>query len=231
LVGVTDAGKLALVLLCGTAGMAQQRTISARAGTINYQQGTVYVDDQPVHPRYGLAPLQMKNDQRLRIDNGRVELLLGSGVYLRMLGASSIRMLENHLDDTRVLVETGSVLIEVAGMNRGAQLRIVCGEVTTRLQRDGLYRFDAPVVATMGKLRIYKGDAVVEREGISVKGKSGLAVELAHDPEVSKFDSKENDALEVWAARRSQRRIDTERRRAQARALEAAKHRVQVETQ
>jgi hypothetical protein len=227
---VTDAAKFLLVLLCGITGMAQQRTISARAGTINYQQGAVYVDDQPVHSRYGLAPLQMKNDQRLRVDNGRVELLLGSGVYLRMLGASSIRMQETHLDDTRVLVETGSVLIEVAGMNKGAQLRIVCGEVTTELQHDGLYRFDA-VVATVGKLRIYKGDAVVEHEGISVKGRSGLAVALADGLEVSKFDLKESDALQAWAARRSQRRIDNERRRVEYRALQAAKRKAQLEAQ
>ena len=228
---MTDAGKLALVLLCGTAGVAQQRTISARAGTINYQQGTVYVDDQPVHSRYGLAPLQMKNDQRLRVDNGRVELLLGSGVYLRMLGLGSIRMQETHLDDTRVLVENGSVLIEVAGMNKGAQLRIVCGEFTTVLQHDGLYRFDAAVVATMGKLRIYKGDAVVEREGISVKGRSGLAVDLADGLEVSKFDLRESDALQAWAARRSQRRIDSERRRVESRELQAAKRKAQMEAQ
>ena len=51
--------------------MAQQRTISARAGTINYQQGAVYVDDQRVHATYGdTPPFQMKNGQRLRIDNG-----------------------------------------------------------------------------------------------------------------------------------------------------------------
>lgn len=226
---MTDAGNIALVLLCGSAAMAQQRTISARAGTVNYQQGAVYVDDQQVHATYGdTPPFQMKNGQRLRIDNGRVELLLGSGVYLRMLGPSSIRMQETQLADTRVLVEDGSALIEVAGMNKDAQLRVICGEGTTEIKRDGSYRFDAPFEAMTGRVRIYSGDAAVEREGIAVKGRSGLAVDLAGGLEVSKFDLKDGDALQAWAARRSQRRIDNERRRAESRAIEAAKRKAQM---
>jgi hypothetical protein len=227
---VTDAGNIALVLLCGSAAIAQQRTISARAGTINYQQGAVYVDDQRVHATYGdTPPFQMKNGQRLRIDNGRVELLLGSGVYLRMLGPSSIRMQETQLADTRVLVEDGSALIELAGMNKDAQLRVICGEGTTELKRDGSYRFDAPFEAMTGRLRIYSGDAAVERERIAVKGKSGLAVDLAEGLEVSKFDLKDGDALQAWASRRSQRRIDNERRRAESRAIQAAKRKAQMD--
>jgi hypothetical protein len=227
---VIDAGKLALVLLCGSAAVAQQRTISARAGTINYQQGEVYVDDQRVHAIYGAThPLQMKNGQRLRVDNGKVELMLGVGVYLRMLGASSIRMQETQLADTRVLVEDGSALIEVAGMNKGAQLRVICGEGTTELKHDGSYRFDAPAEATTGKLRIYSGDALVERDGMAVKGRSGLAVDLAGGLELSKFDLKDGDALQAWAAQRSQRRIDNERRRLAARAMQAARRKAQME--
>jgi hypothetical protein len=227
---VAGVGKLALVLLCGSAGVAQQRTISARAGTINYQQGAVYVDDQRVYARFGATrPLQMKNGQQLRVDKGRVELLLGLGVYLRMLGPSSIRMLETQLADTRVVVEEGSALIEVAGMNKGAQLRVICGEGTTELKRDGSYRFDAPVEAMTGRLRIYSGDAAVEREGIAVKGRSGLAIDLAGGLEVSKLDLKEGDALQAWAEQRSQRRIDYERRRFEARAMQAAKRKTQME--
>jgi hypothetical protein len=227
---VADVGKLALVLLCGSASWAQQRTISARAGTINYQQGAVYVDDQRVYATFGATrPIQLKNGQELRIDKGRVELLLGLGVYLRMLGPSSIRMLETRLADTRVVVEEGSALIEVAGMNKDAQLRVICGEGTTELKRDGSYRFDAPTETMTGRLRIYSGDASIEGKGISVKGRSGLVIDLANGLEASKFDLKEGDALQTWAEQRSQRRIDYERRRFEARAMQAAKRKAQME--
>jgi hypothetical protein len=228
---VTAAGKLVLAFLIGSAmAQQQQRTISARAGTINYQQGAVYVDDQRLHYSYRVAhPFQMNNGQRLHVDNGRVELQLGSGVYLRMLGASSIRMQETQLADTRVLVEDGSALIEVEGMNKDAQLRVICGEVSTELKHDGSYRFDAPMEATPGRLRVYSGDAVVERQSIAVKARSGLAVELGHGLELSKFDLQDGDALQAWAARRSQRRIDNERRLVETRAMQKAKKKAEWE--
>jgi hypothetical protein len=220
------------VLLCGSVAVAQPRTISARSGTINFQRGIVYVDDQLVFATYGdRSPLQMKNGQRLRIANGRVELLLGSGVYLRMLGPSAIRMLETRLADTRVLVEDGSALIEVAEMNKDAKLRVICGESSTELKRDGSYRFDAPAEAMAGKLRIFSGEATVVRDGVAVKGRTGLAVDLAAGLQLSKFDLRDGDALQAWAARRSQRRIDNERRQAEARAMQAAKRKAQIEAQ
>lgn len=215
------AGRLALTFLCGIAAQAQTqlRTISARAGAIGYQQGSVYVDDKRVHNTGGAPPFQMKNGQQLHLDSGRVELLLGVGVYLRMLGASSIRMQETLLPDTRVQVEDGSAIIEVAGMSKGAQLRVICGESTVELKRDGLYRFDAPLEGKVGRLRIYSGDATVERGGILVKARSGQAVELAGALELSKFDLKEIDALHAWSAQRTKRRIDNEQRRMQMRSM------------
>jgi hypothetical protein len=230
LVSVNDAGKLALVLLCGTVATPQPRTISARAGTVNYQRGAIYVDGQLVQPTYGYhPPFQMKNGQRLRIENGRVELLLGTGVYLRMLGPSAIRMQETQLADTRVVIENGSALIEVAGMNKDAKLRVICGDSSTELKRAGSYRFDAPDEALTGKLRIYGGDATVERDGVAVKGRTGLAVDLAAGLQQSKFDLKDGDALQAWAARRSQRRIADEHRQAEARAMQLAKRKAQIE--
>lgn len=229
LVRVNDAGKLALMFLYGSVAFAQPRTISARAGTINFQRGAIYVDDRLVPPTYpNHPPFQMKNGQRLRIDTGRVELLLGEGVYLRMLGPSAIRMQETQLADSRVVVENGSVLIEVVGMNKDAKLRVICGESTTELRRDGSYRFDAPAEAP-GKLRIYRGDATVERDGVAVKARTGLAVDLAAGLQLSKFNLAEADTLQAWSTRRSQRRIDAERRRAEVREMQVAKRKAQIE--
>jgi len=224
------AGTFALIFLCGSLAIAQPRTISARAGTINFQRGAVYVDDKLVSATYGdLPPFQMKNGQRLRIESGRLELLLGSGVYLRMLGPSAIRMQETQLADTRVVLEDGSALIEVAGMNRDAKLRVISGESSTELKRDGSYRFEAPAEGTTGKLRIFSGEATVERAGIVVKGKTGAAIDLAAGLNLSKFDLKNGDALQAWATRRSQRRINIERRLAEARAMQVAKRKAENE--
>jgi hypothetical protein len=226
---VRAAGKVAVaVLLCGSAAAAQPRTVSARAGSIAYQQGKVFIDDKRVYGTYGLTPpLQMQNGQQLRVDNGRVEALLGSGVYLRMLGTSSIRMQETQLADARVLVE-GSAVIEVAGMIKGAQLRVICGESIIELRRDGIYRFDASGDGGP-KLRIYGGEAEVERDGAAVKARNGQAVGLAGHLELSRFDLKQTDPLQTWAMQRTQRRVDGERRRMQARSMQAARRKAQIE--
>jgi hypothetical protein len=222
---VNVAGRFALVLLWASATVAQVqfRTISARAGTIAYQQGSVYVDDQRVHSTSGAPPFQMKDGQQLHVDNGRVELQLGSGVYLRMLGPSSVRMQATQLPDTRVLVEDGSAIVEVAGMTKGAQLRILSGASITELRRDGLYRFDA------GRLRIYSGDAAVERAGIVIKAKSGQAVDLTGSLEPVRFDLKELDPLQTWSSQRIKRRTDNEQRRLQTRLIQAARSKVDLE--
>jgi hypothetical protein len=165
----------------------------------------------------------MKDGQRLHVESGRVELQLGVGVYLRMLSASSIRMQATQLSDARVLVEDGSAIVEVAGMNKAAQLRIVCGESTTELRRDGLYLFDT------GRLRIYSGDVAVERDGVVVKARGGQSVELAGSLELAKFDLKEADALHSWSAQRTKRRTDNEQRRLQTRLMQAARSKVELD--
>ncbi len=127
-----------------------------------------------------------------------------------------------------MLLEDGSAIIEVAGMNKGAQLRIICGESITELKRDGLYRFDAANDETPARLRIYSGDAAVERAGIVMKVRSGQVVDLAGALEPAKFDLKQMDALHSWSAQRIKRRIDNEQRRLQAGWMRAERSKVDL---
>ncbi|SRR5579884_1979835 len=219
-----------MVLLSGSAAVAQQRTISARAGSLNYQRGVIFLDGERLRPVFRPPhPVQMQNGQVLRVENGRVELVLGMGVYLRMLGPGSLRMQENHLDDARVAIEQGSALIEVAGMMKGAQLRILCGDAITELRRDGSYRFDAPAQTAPARLRVFSGEATVQRNGITAKAKSGTAMDFESGL-VSKIEGNDNDALQTWAAQRSQRRIESERRRIEALEMRAARRRAAAES-
>jgi hypothetical protein len=114
-------------------------------------------------------------------------------------------------------------------MNKGAPLRVMCGDTITELKRDGGYRFDAPMGGGAGKLRVYSGEAEVEREGAMVKAKNGQALSLAAGLDVSKFDPKETDPLQTWAAQRMQRRADAEKRRMQARAMQAARRKAELD--
>jgi hypothetical protein len=212
------AGELGLLLfLCGSAAFSQ-RLVSARAGTVNYVRGAAYIDGQRVAlPRNKL--LVLKNGQTLRTQTGRVELLLGEGVFLRMGGGGSLRMDENRMPDTRLSLEDGFALIEVVQIAKDARLRISCGDRTTELKAPGLYRFDA----NPGGLRIYNGEISIENGGGILKAKGGQAVNLTGEPALYRFDPNETDPLKAWADQRSLQRIRRQKRQQEERAMQRAK--------
>src|SRR5215469_17958231 len=90
---------------------AQQQVISAQSGTVQYVEGTVYADGQKVERKFGQFPALRPGDE-LRTEDGRAEVLLTPGAFLRLSDHSSVRMLSNSLSDTRVEVLTGSVMVE-----------------------------------------------------------------------------------------------------------------------
>jgi len=70
---------------------------------IHYVEGKVLLEGQPVDPKFGEFP-EVKNDQVLQTEEGRAEVLLTPGVFLRVSENSSFRMLSNRLSDTALEV-------------------------------------------------------------------------------------------------------------------------------
>src|SRR5258706_3442414 len=101
-------------LACGVlaAGSAfAQSVVSAHSGVVHYVDGTAYVNNERVEPKFGQFP-EIKQDQELRTEEGGAEILLTPGVFLRLAENSSIRMSSNKLTDTRVEILTGSAMVE-----------------------------------------------------------------------------------------------------------------------
>jgi hypothetical protein len=73
---------LALFALCGTALYAQS-VLSARAGLLHYVEGEVLLDGKPAEVDLASFP-SMKTGSVLRTADGRAEVLLNPGVFLRM---------------------------------------------------------------------------------------------------------------------------------------------------
>src|ERR1700678_3263572 len=97
------------VLAAGSA--SAQYVISAPAGVVQYVEGRAFLNDQPVEPKFGQFP-DIKENQEFRTEEGRAEILLTPGVFLRLGENSSIRMLSTRLVNTRVEVLSGSAIIE-----------------------------------------------------------------------------------------------------------------------
>src|SRR5580658_3127655 len=102
---------LALLLL-GTHAASAQYVVSTRAGTIHYIRGQVSVDGQPVRS----TPLQfpmLQEGQVLRTGNGRAEVLLGPGAFLRLGEHGALRMLDTRLENTQGQAHEGAAVVEL----------------------------------------------------------------------------------------------------------------------
>src|SRR3984957_11201943 len=74
---------------------------SAIPGTLNYVEGQVAVAGQPV-TSHSVGSVQMEPNQVLETGQGRAELLLTPGVFLRVGDNSAVRLISPGLADTRV---------------------------------------------------------------------------------------------------------------------------------
>src|SRR5579872_4417306 len=189
-----------LLALNGSAAFAQS-VISAHSGLIHYVEGRVLLDGQPVEVSATSFP-DVKQGMELRTEDGRAEVLLNPGVFLRLAENSSIRMVENKLSDSRVEFLSGSVVIE--GSRELAQkdnaVNIDYKGTSALLRKSGIYRFDSEPA----QMRVYSGEVELKTASNVLVVKSGKEVSLNGMVAVEKFDAKNSDSLDRWSQRRAE---------------------------
>lgn len=180
-------------------GAAAQSVISAHSGVIHYVEGDVTIDGAAVHPKFAEFP-DVKSGQVLATEEGRVEVLLTPGVFLRLTENSSVRMLSNALADTRLEVVSGSALIEVAELLEHNAIAFDVAGAHITLAKKGLYRIDA----SPARLRVFDGQATVISGADSLLARKGHQIDLdAAKLLDAHFDIKETDPFYRWSARRA----------------------------
>lgn len=193
--------RVALALVVLTAGSTwAQSVISAHSGVINYTEGQVQLDGKSVR----LEPAKItdvKTGQTLSVEDGRAEVLLTPGVFLRLNENSSFKMLSSKLSDTRVEILTGTALIEVGELLQDNAITVAFQDATIELAKKGLYRIDAD----SARLRVYDGEAhVTSGTDVAVVAKKGREVLLGAVLQAHNFDTKQSDEFNRWSARRDQ---------------------------
>lgn len=178
---------------------AAQSVISAHSGVIQYTMGRVTVDNQLVQSRFGQFA-DVKENQVLRTEDGRAEVLLTPGVFLRVGENSSFRMVSNRLSDTRVEVVSGSALVEVGELLKDNSITLLYGNYTVSLLKHGLYRIDSEPAA----LRVYDGEARVSSGDQTLTVGHGKKVDFGGVLMATKFDTKTGDGLYRWASERAE---------------------------
>jgi len=190
----------ALTALSGTTAFGQS-VISAHSGLIHYVEGRVLLDGKPVEVKITSFP-EVKENMELRTEDGRAEVLLNPGVFLRLAENSSVRMVANKLTDTKVEFLSGSALIESSRelAQKENFVTILYKGAAAHLRKSGIYRFDSEPA----QFRVYSGEAEVETGSNVLIVKTGKLVSLDGLVAVEKFNPKDGDELSRWSERRAE---------------------------
>src|ERR1700691_2052243 len=97
---------------------------SAIPGTWNYVEGQVAVAGQTV-TSHSVGSLQIQPTQVLETGQGRAEVVLTPGVFLRVGDNSANRLVSAGLADTRVEVLRGQAILEVAELFPDSNLSVM----------------------------------------------------------------------------------------------------------
>jgi len=186
------------VLAAGSA--CAQYVISSHSGVIQYVEGRAYLGDKPIEPKFGQFP-DIKENQEFRTEDGRAEILLTPGVFLRVGENSSVRMLSTRLTDTRVEVLSGSAIVECNEMPKDNAVELVYKKDSVSLQKQGLYRLDTEPA----RFQVFEGEAVATDPSGQLTLKGGKQTNLAGVLMAENFDRKaeDQDALYRWSDRRA----------------------------
>lgn len=177
---------------------AAQTAISARSGMVHFVEGRVLLDGQPIETRAGQFP-EVKEGLTLATEEGRAEVLLSPGVFLRMGENTEFRMISSRLIDTRLEVVRGSVLVEAIEMSKDNHISLIARGATITPQKTGLFRLDADA----GLVRVYDGQALIEQGSDRLTLKASRQATLGTVLTAKKFDNKTGDPLYRWGQRRS----------------------------
>ena len=184
--------------LLGSSAFAQV-AISARSGMVHHSEGVVSIGDQLIdNSKFGQFA-DVKEGQVLKTAEGRAEILLTPGVFLRVAENSSVKMISSRLIDTRLELLSGSMLVECAELQKDNAVTFIYKDATVEFHKKGLVRLDA----ADDLLRVYDGEATVTKAGQTLTLKEGKQTLLTGVLSPEKFDNKVGDPFYRWASRRA----------------------------
>ena len=211
----------ALILCCSVLSVAQNRekfVISAKAGGINAVTGEAKVHSKGESDWQQLTITDDLNaGDRVRTDtDGRVEILLNPGSYLRVGGNSEVELANNALDNVELRLLKGTAIVEATGAD-GLELNINISTPHAKLAivRHGLYRLNV-VPGDTTELIVRKGRVLVGDSHTKVKGGNKVIFSQTNVT-VAKYTKEEKKRIEqqdvdVWSKERAETLAKANRR-------------------
>ncbi len=188
----------ALTLLACLPASAQS-VLSVRSGVVHFSDGAVFINDQAVESKFGAFPA-IQQGSTLRTEQGRAEILLTPGCFLRVDENSAVRMISTSLIDTRVEFLKGSAILDSVNAPSAKGVLLTYKGAEIRFPQQGLYRLDSEPA---GVLQVYNGEASVTQDGkVSAIDTSHLFF-FSGALQTKKFGEGADDEFYRWAEDRS----------------------------
>lgn len=200
-----------VVLCCSVLSPAQNRdkyVISAKAGGINAITGQARVHGKGESDWQQLMITDDLNaGDRVRTDfDGRVEILLNPGSYLRVGGNSEVEMSNNSLANLEFRLVKGTAIVEATGVD-DLELNINISTPHTKLAivRHGLYRLSV-VPGDATELVVRKGRVVLSDSQTKVKGGNKVIFSQTNVSvaKLTKEDKKTEEEIDAWSKERAE---------------------------
>ena len=202
--GLWNGGWKAAMVLLAASGWAAADTSSMPApGTVNYIEGNVNLNGQTTTSK-SVGEAVVEPGQTLNVIQGKAEILLTPGVFLRVGDNSEVRMIQAGLADTTVEVVKGEAMVEVTQLFKESRLNVLDHGVTMTIEKAGLYAFNAD----SPRVGVVEGKAELSGAGKNETLNKGHEAVLADGQSLKSRDLEkgalENDPLYRWSAVRSE---------------------------
>lgn len=183
-----------------TTPVSSKYMISAKAGGVNDIEGVVTVTRADASSGMLLKNDQIEVGEKLSTSaDGRIELLLNPGSYLRLGPNSSAEFKTTSLDDLQIRLDRGSSIFEVFATNEFV-VSVFTPKGLTKLVESGVYRFDVASDGT-AVVAVTEGKAIVGTTTVK-EGRAGT-IDGSSKVAIAKFDRDKRDELAAWSRTRS----------------------------
>ena len=161
---------------------------------INHVEGTAVLNGEQLSNEKTAA---FPDSGVLNTEEGRVEVLLTPGVFLRMDSHSSLTMILRSPTRANLNLTKGKVLIEVVHLGKN-DIRVSIGGCSAVPAGAALYELDA----SEKRLQVYEGQVLQQCPVGNVHLGRGYAsmLDSGLDPREQRFDTNSADALYAWSA-------------------------------
>lgn len=192
---------IALCFLAPAIAFGQADT--GRPGTIFFVDGRAFLKDVPVKIEPGRT-VEVRNDQRLRTEQGNAEMLFALGSFIRLGANSEIEMIGSGLTSATVRLHRGAMIIEAFRTWGEDSLKVLAGDYQIAVTDRGVMRIEVPESGSPS-VEVLNSAALASAAGQDYKVKKKQSAVLGPDgAQIAKIKALTADALTSWHEQRAE---------------------------